>query len=261
MKFRHSGDVLEERSVEVATRLRPWIAGITTTTASAETVVLDEPDNATTLALRTAPGEKPELMVMGPRTHALYYVGVPGPSCMKARLRPGAAKLLLGRSIRDLVDRVVPLSDVLDEELPGQWPDPAQFAATLISTMSTGSRRHDDLVGRAADLLSTSDIQTSAKRLHISERHLRTLFADSVGLSPKRFSRIERVRTILAHGPTRPWSELAIEAGYYDHSHMTAEFRTIMGVPPTVFFGRGVAPTVECKGTYESVQLLQPAVS
>ncbi|MEU0878129.1 helix-turn-helix domain-containing protein [Lentzea sp. NPDC005914] len=251
--------MLEERSVEVAPRLRPWIAGITTSSASAETIVRDEPDTATTLALRTAPGEKPELMVIGPRTRALYYRGTPGPSCAKVRLQPGAAKLLLGRSVRDLVDRVVPLRDIRREEPVGQRSDPAQFLEALIEDMSVGLSRNGDSVGKAADLLSTSDVQASAQRLHVSERHLRNVFVDSVGLSPKRFARIERVRSILAHGPTRPWSELAIEAGYYDHSHMTAEFRVIMGVPPTVFFSRGVTPTVECKGIYESVQLIQPS--
>jgi AraC-like DNA-binding protein len=51
---------------------------------------------------------------------------------------------------------------------------------------------------------------------------------------------------VLAHAETRPWSELAIEAGYYDHSHMTAEFRSIMGVPPTAFLRGELPPTTQC---------------
>ncbi|WP_405959057.1 helix-turn-helix domain-containing protein [Streptomyces sp. NBC_00868] len=70
--------------------------------------------------------------------------------------------------------------------------------------------------------------------MYISERHLNTLFTDGTGLSPKQFARIGRVRTVLAADAGR-WSEIAATAGYYDQSHMTAEFRHFMGVPSAVF--------------------------
>lgn len=257
MKFRHSRGVLEERSIDVAAELSPWISEITTSQASTDTMVLDKPDHATTLALRSAPGEKPQLIVMGPRTRALYYTGGPGPSCLKARLQPGRAKLLLGRSVRDLVDQVVPLSDLWDssEFLADLWDDPDLFAKALVAGAPIGPDTHGDLVRRAAGMLSTSDVQTSAKRLHVSERHLRNLFVGGVGMPPKRYARIDRVRTILEQGTTRPWSELALAAGYYDHAHMTAEFRAIMGVPPTAFFSGAVSPNIHCEGPFKSVEL------
>jgi AraC-like DNA-binding protein len=214
-------------------------------------MVLDEPDVATTLVLRSLPGADPELVVMGPRTQALYYLGKPGPSCVKVRLQPGRARLLLGRSVRDLVDQVVPLSDLWGapgQQLARHWADPARFAEALVAGVSSrpADFSHSELVREAATLLSTSDIQDSAKRLHVSERHLRNLFTEGVGVPPKRFARINRVRTVLAHARTRPWSELAIEAGYYDHSHMTAEFRSIMGVPPSAFLRGELPPTTRC---------------
>jgi AraC-like DNA-binding protein len=82
-----------------------------------------------------------------------------------------------------------------------------------------------------------------ARRLAVSERHLRDLFSDGVGLPPKRFERIARLRGLLSRGETR-WAQLAATAGYYDQSHMTAEFRTMMGVPPAAFFA-GRPPSLE----------------
>ncbi|MFB9674852.1 helix-turn-helix domain-containing protein [Streptosporangium vulgare] len=72
----------------------------------------------------------------------------------------------------------------------------------------------------------------------VSERHLRDLIRDGIGVPPKRIERIARVRRVLAHGGTHaePWSHLAATTGYYDQSHMGAEFRTLRGVPPTAFF-------------------------
>lgn len=85
-------------------------------------------------------------------------------------------------------------------------------------------------------------VATAARRLHVSERHLRNLFVDGVGLSPKHFARIDRVRTVLAHARARPWADLAADVGYYDQSHLIGEFRRLMGVPPAAF-RRGELPT------------------
>jgi AraC-like DNA-binding protein len=232
--------------------LREWIAQISVEWLDAPQLVLDEPDHATTLVLRTLPGKATELVVMGPRTRPLHYTGRPGPSCVKVRLQPGQARLLLGRSVRDLADQVVPLREISGE--PGQrlardWADPRQFAEALVAGAPPhrgSDRSRSQLVRSAAGLLATTDIRTSAQRLHVSERHLRNLFADGVGVAPKRFARIQRVRTVLAHAERRPLSELAAEAGYYDHSHMTSEFRAIMGVPPSAFLRGELPATTGC---------------
>jgi AraC-like DNA-binding protein len=92
-----------------------------------------------------------------------------------------------------------------------------------------------DLVREAVGLLRSRSVGTTARELNVSERHLRSVFTEAVGVSPKHFARIDRVRTVL--GGVRPGSlaGLAAEAGYYDQSHMTAEFRDVMGVSPGRF--------------------------
>lgn len=235
----------KEHSINVAAHLRPWIAKITTARSGGDTIVVEEPDHATTLMLRTAPGHEPLLLAIGPRTRALYHEAMPGQSCLKIRLHPGAAQQLLHRSVKDLVDQVVPLTD-----LPGpasQLGDPGLLAESLLAGAPAVPDSRGTLVRRAADMLPTSDVRTSARRLHVSERHLRNLFVRAVGLPPKRFARIGRVRTVLELGPTRPWSALALAAGFYDQSHMTAEFRTHMSVPPTAFFAGDFTPNLQCR--------------
>ncbi|MEU0837749.1 hypothetical protein ABZ339_41880, partial [Streptomyces sp. NPDC005969] len=87
-----------------------WVTGIDVATAAGPAAV-DVPDHATTLLLRI---DKRELIVMGPRTRASYHVGAPVHSCVRVRMRPGRAQALLGRPLRDLADRALPL-----RELPG----------------------------------------------------------------------------------------------------------------------------------------------
>jgi len=42
-------------------------------------------------------------------------------------------------------------------------------------------------------------------------------------------------------------AHLATTAGYYDQSHMSAEFSTIMGVPPTAYFAGRLPPPQRCQ--------------
>lgn len=91
------------------------------------------------------------------------------------------------------------------------------------------------MIAEAAELLVEDGVAATARRLHVSERRLRALFADGVGLSPKHFARIRRVRTVLANASEQRWANVAAVAGYYDQSHMTTEFRHLMGVSPAAF--------------------------
>ncbi|GAB2588110.1 hypothetical protein GCM10027168_21220 [Streptomyces capparidis] len=222
-------------SLAVPPDLLRWVAGIDVATADASAAV-DVPDHATTLLLRS---DKRELIVMGPRTRAAYHVGAPGHSCVRVRMRPGRAQALLGRPLRDLADRALPL-----RELPGLDVD--QLAADPITALEKALANRPEPSERleeAARLLVGATVATTAAQLHISERRLHALFTAGTGLSPKHFARIDRVRTVLAADAGR-WSDIATTAGYYDQSHMTAEFHHFMGVPPAAFTaGRRPAAT------------------
>lgn len=222
-------------SLNVPSGLLSWVAGIDVATATGSAGV-DVPDNATTLLLRT---DRHELIVMGPRTRAAYHVAAPGRSCVRVRMRPGRAQALLGRPLRDLADRTLPL-----RELPGL--DVGRLAADPVAALEKAVAGRPEPSGRldeAARLLVGATVATTASRLHISERRLHTLFTEGTGLSPKQFARIDRLRTVLAAAAGR-WSDIAATAGYYDQSHMTAEFRRFMGVPPAAFTaGRRPAAT------------------
>lgn len=213
-------------SLNVPPSLLPWVAGIDVATASGSDTV-DVPDHSTTFLLR---GDKRELIVLGPRTRAAYHVGAPGHSCVRVRMRPGRGQALLGRPLRDITDRALPL-----RALPGL--DVGRLAADPIAALEEALAEWPDPPERldeAAHLLAGSTVAATAARLHISQRRLHSLFTDSTGLSPKHFARIKRVRTLLASDSGR-WSDMAAAAGYYDQSHMTAEFRHFMGVTPAAF--------------------------
>jgi methylphosphotriester-DNA--protein-cysteine methyltransferase len=100
-------------------------------------------------------------------------------------------------------------------------------------------------VADATGLLPSVGVAAAARRLHVSERQLRNLFAQAVGLSPKQVAGIDRVRAVLDRGPVDGLAAAASRAGYYDQPHMTADFRRLMGIPPAAFLaGRRPTPAL-----------------
>jgi AraC-like DNA-binding protein len=250
--------------------LRRWISDVTVLTTGGPDdcqALVHAPDADTSLVFRMTSARHSDLIVIGPRTHASYYVGKDLPLCLKIRLRPGAARLLLGVPASELVDRVIslgelwPRSEALTIALAGSAADPqlvlkhleAAFLTRITAQTAADLTRSELVQAAASDLTGhlgqrPQSVPAIARRLAISERHLRNLFSDCIGLSPKHFERISRVRGVLARGRggTSRWAQLAATAGYYDQSHMTAEFRTMMGVPPAAFFAGHLPPFQPC---------------
>jgi AraC-like DNA-binding protein len=228
--------------------------------------ILHLPDTATALVFRTTAAGASDLTVTGPRTRASYYAGKDLPVCLRIRLRPGTARPLLGRPVSELADRVTPLADLwgaaanrLEARLAALGGDAdlilKHIQAALLARITVeppADPAGSNLVLTAAAALSGPQPPQGselARRLAVSERQLRNVFTDSTGLPPKRFARIARVRTVLTTGRTHPaqWAQLAARAGYYDQSHMTADFHTMMGVPPAAFFAGRIPALQPCQ--------------
>lgn len=79
-------------------------------------------------------------------------------------------------------------------------------------------------------------IEALAAELHASQRNLRRVFHEVVGMTPKAYARIVRFQHALrAARETRAqldWSEIASRTGYYDQSHLIADFRALTGSTP-----------------------------
>jgi len=71
-----------------------------------------------------------------------------------------------------------------------------------------------------------------------SERRFTQVFREEVGFSPKVWCRIQRFqRTVhrLHAGADVPWSELALDCGFYDQSHFANEFKAFSGIDATTY--------------------------
>lgn len=74
-----------------------------------------------------------------------------------------------------------------------------------------------------------------------ADRHVRRLFADRVGLSPKvlqRVLRFQRVLRRLAAPQNIGWAAIARAEGYFDQPHLVRDFREFAGCTPREYLAR-----------------------
>lgn len=82
-------------------------------------------------------------------------------------------------------------------------------------------------------------IKNLEQKLGITTRQLERLFRNRVGLSPKEMAKLIRLNcafSSLEADPGISLTSLSYEAGYYDQSHFSRDFKNIAGVSPTKLF-------------------------
>ncbi len=78
------------------------------------------------------------------------------------------------------------------------------------------------------------NLELLADSLRLSPRTMQRLFARQVGISPKHLARIVRFQHVLRAWRANPqtFARAAVDAGYFDQSHLVRDFRDFAGAPP-----------------------------
>jgi AraC-like DNA-binding protein len=141
-------------------------------------------------------------------------------------------------------------------ELRDASPDAAEIlgrdaAGALLEQLVAGSDPHalllralhvrgplepDPLVRAAIAALACPRVRVEsvAAELGVSARQLQRRVTDAVGYGPKLLARVFRFRRLQSL-PAAPLVELALDAGYSDQAHMTAEVTRLAGISPVRF--------------------------
>ena len=72
-------------------------------------------------------------------------------------------------------------------------------------------------------------------RFLMGKRRLEQLFRQEVGISPKAYARIVRMRSVchsMVRSPHRPLVQHALDHGFFDQSHFNREFKHFLGMTP-----------------------------
>lgn len=179
-----------------------------------------------------------QLEIVGPMTRA-RWVDAHQIASRGIRFRPGAVRSWLGLPLGALRDAVVPLRDC---PLPAHiLHSPRRDAAVpLLSRLARHARAHlrrDPRIVQAGHrLLQHPDLALGplARELGWTTRHLRRRFEAEIGLAPRHFARIARLRRLTALLPGEAsLSDLAYRCAFADQAHLCREVRALVGLSPT----------------------------
>jgi len=204
----------------------------------------DPPDRA------DGPGHGLRAFAVGAMREAVTFRLAGRIDIIGVRFAPGGAAALFGFAAGELTDEVVALGDVwpgsddLLERLYDASTAPARLEV-LESALSIRARQavapHPAVVS-GTRLIEASHGTISVGRLQealgLSPRHLRRVFGDWVGVSPKlacRIVRLQRAATALRSNGMATWARLAHECGYHDQAHLIREFNDLAGLTPGAY--------------------------
>jgi AraC-like DNA-binding protein len=194
--------------------------------------------------------------VIGSRSHSVLTRDLGPVTVAGVKLDPRALRWLLGIPISELRDSTVALDELGQRgliELEGtvaRATSSSDVAAVLDRYLLRALRDLPPADAAVGQLLR--HIRASRGALSIMEwiherrvdaRHLERRFADSMGMTPKRYARIVRFKhgyhALLAGAAEPATSRGPLSAphrhldGFYDQSHFNKEFRAFVGAPPT----------------------------
>ncbi|WP_116813295.1 helix-turn-helix domain-containing protein [Steroidobacter cummioxidans] len=192
-----------------------------------------------------------DIHALGPRHKVHRKLIRGGQSTVFARLPLGTYQAVLGRPASELAGRIVALRDLWDtaatqrlEEQLAAASDAGAAAKILKAAIAerleprTCFDANTRLALKAARGLESGNVASVAQDLGISERHLRRVFREVIGLSPKtlfKLIRFERALKAAKECADLGWSDIAVSAGYYDQAHLIADFRSIAAATPRRF--------------------------
>ena len=165
--------------------------------------------------------------------------------------KPGRAFPFLGLRADEISDTHIDLETLwgnyakqLREQLHNAKDPQERFRLLedgLLSHLSDSPENHY-AVSTALELLSGENdisVRAIARNVGLSERRFIQLFKSEVGMTPKRFSRVQRFQraraVIHSQEDGADWTGIAFECGYFDQSHFIREFREFSGMSPAAY--------------------------
>lgn len=160
-------------------------------------------------------------------------------------LQPTALKTIFGLDAFELNHQNISLEDIVRDAILEQLVNAISLEEkiSLISSfflkqIERVKNNHKKLVHASTLLQNGKTLKEIQLEMNLSERTLERIIKQSVGLSPKIFSRIMRFQeglNSLRQTNFENFTELAYQYDYFDQSHYNREFKEFTGTNPRNF--------------------------
>ena len=196
----------------------------------------------------------PGTVVSGPYGNYFVTDRAEDAAVIGVHLKPGGARPFLGLATDELMDTHASLQDIWGRaaleirDRVSAEPTPERrfqvLESALLSRLVRRPERHPAVLS-ALDYFrrdpSRAVIGRLATEIGLSKRRFIDVFNFEVGVKPKLFLRIRRFQRVLEqvhHLPLVDWTQLALEQGYFDQSHLIRDFVAFSGLSPADYLRR-----------------------
>ena len=180
--------------------------------------------------------DRDRAFVVGAMTRPLRIDAAESVGAFGIRFRPGRAAVALRTPLTLLTDARVPLRDVTKAFPTVDRLENVEDTLRMVLADARSDPRVDAAVAAIIRSGGRASIESVAEAAGVSRQHLARAFAHHVGVSPKTFGRVMRFRRAIELGKEQQWADVAAELGYFDQSHLIADFREFAGETPVPFF-------------------------
>ncbi|WP_460954044.1 helix-turn-helix domain-containing protein [Spirosoma litoris] len=187
-------------------------------------------------------------------TMTAYGVLRSDPGCLLTGIRfwPGGFYALFSQTMQPAVDSLIefPLQELCTLMQPAEKLDTRLDSwlkdwTTRSALSDMGSYDFTILRKRMYDSSGQISVEALAEQMHVSIRTLERIFKKNVGIPPKEFLRIIRFQEVLRRLRNMTGKNevsttvkesllhIAYDLGYFDHAHLTNEFKKYAGILPS----------------------------
>jgi AraC-like DNA-binding protein len=168
---------------------------------------------------------------------------------ISVNFKPNSARYFIPEKLQLFKNKLVSLDDVFKRSELGRvgemygWPNTG-MTIRLIEEFLSGIfiERSDSRIDFVLDTIMINkgfvNMKDLAANACLSHSQFRRRFKEEIGMSPKEYSKIVRIKNvseILSQKPNLKLTELAYEFGYYDQAHFIKDFKSVMGTSPKHF--------------------------
>ena len=245
--------MLKFHRYEPAPELKGYIHGYWEIKASNLKTLDLVPDGHPELAILFRPGCQAKAGLYGQLTHRSTTTFHPGDRDIYVKLYPWTAYLLFKTPCNELLDTVTDLNGLTsDPELRqlirdiGSMENMMEVCAAFdcffikkLELLQYGNPFINYAVRQIFQTYGTTSIESLTSNIHASRRYVEKVFKKQIGVSPKQYARLIRIKKasliFLNENFNENISHVSAQLEYYDQSHFLKDFKAVVHCTPTEF--------------------------
>ncbi len=190
------------------------------------------------------------ISAVGMMTKYRKVVVAPGTRLIGVRFKTGAMSLLTSVPLHKFQDINIDAGEIFPGLNESAWKGMVSLGSgkqlaseldqLLYEMKSDSDKRVDPIAATSVQLIrdckGNITIEDLTNNFSISKRQLERRFQSAIGVSMKSYARIVRflfTKSLLKAKPEKSLLNIAFDNGYYDHAHLTRDFKKMAGSIPS----------------------------